>query len=42
LKIWRENDNPFHKYKMLRKEDWTRFVEKCKLQNFVVNSGNIQ
>jgi hypothetical protein len=30
LKIWRDQDAPFDKYKDLSKEDWARFVEKCK------------
>jgi hypothetical protein len=38
VKLWRENESPFHKYKQLRKEDWARFVEKCELGKFIVNS----
>jgi hypothetical protein len=30
VKIWRDQDTPFDKYKDLSKEDWVRFVEKCK------------
>jgi hypothetical protein len=30
VKNWRDQDNPFNKYKDLSKEDWARFVEKCK------------
>jgi hypothetical protein len=37
VKIWRDQDTP-SKYKDLSKEDWTRFVEKCELENFTVNS----
>jgi FMN phosphatase YigB (HAD superfamily) len=29
VKIWREKDSPFRKYKELRQEDWVRFIEKC-------------
>jgi hypothetical protein len=42
VKIWRDQDNPFDKYKDLSKENWTRFVEKCKSKNFVVNSQYMQ
>jgi hypothetical protein len=41
VKIWRENDSPFHKYKDL-KEDWARFVKKCESEKFVANSQYIQ
>jgi hypothetical protein len=34
VKLWRENESPFHKYKELRKENWVRFVEKCEPGNF--------
>jgi hypothetical protein len=27
VKIWRNQDTPFHKYKDVTKEDWARFVE---------------
>jgi hypothetical protein len=42
VKIWREKDSPFHKYKELREEDWARFVEKCELENFATNSEYMQ
>jgi hypothetical protein len=29
VKIWRDQDTPFRKYKDLTKEEWARFVEKC-------------
>jgi hypothetical protein len=29
VKIWRNQDTPFRKYKDVTKEDWARFVEKC-------------
>jgi hypothetical protein len=29
VKIWRDQDTPFDKYKDLLKEDWARFVEMC-------------
>jgi hypothetical protein len=38
VKIWRDQDTPFRKYKDLSKEDWVRFVEKCESENFAVNS----
>jgi hypothetical protein len=42
VKIWREKDNPFRKYKELREEDWVRFVEKYELENFAVNNEYVQ
>jgi hypothetical protein len=42
VKIWRDKDSPFDMYKDLSKEDWTRFVEKCESENFVVNSQYMQ
>jgi hypothetical protein len=38
VKIWRDQDTLFDKYKDLSKEDCARFVEKCKLENFDANS----
>jgi hypothetical protein len=38
VKIWRNKDNPFRKYKDLKEEDWARFVEKCELKHFAMNS----
>jgi hypothetical protein len=38
VKIWRDKDNPFRKYKEFTEEDWVRFVEKCKSEHFAVNS----
>jgi hypothetical protein len=38
MKIWRNQDTPFNTYKDLSEEDWVRFVEKCKSENFFVNS----
>jgi hypothetical protein len=38
VKIWRDQDTPFGKYKYFSKEDWARFVEKCEPENFPVNS----
>jgi hypothetical protein len=38
VKIWRDQDTPFHKYKDLTKEDWARFVENCESENFTVES----
>jgi hypothetical protein len=37
VKIWRDQDTPFDKYKDLSKEVWARFVEKCESENFHVN-----
>jgi hypothetical protein len=42
VKIWRDLDTPFDKYKDVSKEDWVRFVEKCESENFVVNSQYMQ
>jgi hypothetical protein len=42
VKIWRDQDTPFRKYKDLIKEDLVRFVEKCKSEHFVMNSEYIQ
>jgi Fe2+ transport system protein B len=42
LKIWREKHSPFCKYKDLKEEDWARFVEKCELENFVMDSQYMQ
>jgi hypothetical protein len=38
VKIWRNQDAPFNTYKDLSEEDWTRFVEKCKSENFSTNN----
>jgi hypothetical protein len=38
VKIWRNQDTPFATYKDLFEEDWARFVEKCELENFSMNS----
>jgi hypothetical protein len=38
VKIWRDQDTPFDKYKDLSNEDWARFVEKCESENFTVKS----
>jgi hypothetical protein len=42
VKIWRDLDTPFDKYKDVSKEDWVRFVEKCESENFAVNSQYMQ
>jgi hypothetical protein len=42
VKIWRYQDTPFDKYKDLSKENWTRFVEKCESENFIMNSQYMQ
>jgi hypothetical protein len=42
VKIWSEQDTPFHKYKYLAKKDWARFVEKCELEHFGANSQYLQ
>jgi ABC-type uncharacterized transport system YnjBCD substrate-binding protein len=40
--IWRNQCTPFDMYKDLSEEDWTRFIEKCKSENFTVNSEYMQ
>jgi hypothetical protein len=42
VKIWRDRDTHFRKYKDLTKEDLARFVEKCKSENFDLNSQYMQ
>jgi hypothetical protein len=42
VKIWRDQDTLFHKYKDLTKEDWTKFVEKCESEHFTVESQYMQ
>jgi hypothetical protein len=37
VKIWRDQDTPFNKYKDLVEEDWARFVERCESKNFGTN-----
>jgi hypothetical protein len=34
VKIWRDQDTPFHKYTDLIKEHWARFVEKYESEHF--------
>jgi hypothetical protein len=42
VKIWRDQDNPFDKYKDLTKKDWARFIEKCESEHFGINSQYMQ
>jgi hypothetical protein len=42
VNIWRNQDTPFRKYKGVTKEDWARFIEKCKSVHFVVESQYMQ
>jgi hypothetical protein len=42
VKIWRNQDTPFRKYKDVTKEDWVRFVEKCKSEHFTAESQYMQ
>jgi hypothetical protein len=35
MKIWRNQDTPFYKYKDVTKKDWARFVEKCELAPYL-------
>jgi hypothetical protein len=42
VKIWRNQDTPFHKYKDVTKEDWARFVEKSKSEHFIAESQYMQ
>jgi hypothetical protein len=38
VKIWRNQDTPFCKYKDVTKEDWARIVEKCESEHFAIES----
>jgi hypothetical protein len=42
MKIWRDQDTPFLKYKDLKEEDWMRFVEKYESEHFVVSNQYMQ
>jgi hypothetical protein len=42
VKIWRNHDIPFHKYKYVTKEDWARFVQKHELEHFATESQYMQ
>jgi hypothetical protein len=42
VKIWRKQNTLFNTYKDLSEEDWVRFIEKCELENFVVNNECMQ
>jgi hypothetical protein len=42
VKIWRNQDTPFHMYKDVTKEDWTRFVKKCESEHFATESQYMQ
>jgi hypothetical protein len=42
MKIWRNQDIPFRKYKDVTKEDWARFVEKCESEHFATESQHTQ
>jgi hypothetical protein len=42
VKIWRNQDTPFATYNDLSKEDWSRFVEKCELENIAMNNEYMQ
>jgi hypothetical protein len=42
VKIWRNQDTSSTTYKDLSEEDWEGFVEKCKSENFAVNSEYMQ
>jgi hypothetical protein len=42
VKTWRNQDTPFATYKDLSEENWSRFIEKCESENFVVNSQYMQ
>jgi hypothetical protein len=42
VKIWREKDSTFCKYKDLKEEDWVRFIEKCESEPFATNSQYMQ
>jgi hypothetical protein len=38
VKIWRDQDTNFLKYKDLKEEDWLRFVGKFKSEDFATSS----
>jgi hypothetical protein len=42
VKIWRDQNTPFDKYKDLSKEDWARFVKKCESESFAANREYMQ
>jgi phage terminase small subunit len=42
VKLWSNKMNPFNTYKDLREEDWERFVAKCELEDFAMNSQYMQ
>jgi hypothetical protein len=42
VKIWRNQDTPFHMYKDVTKEDWTIFVKKCESEHFATESQYMQ
>jgi hypothetical protein len=42
VKIWSNRNTPFDTYKDLSEEDWARFVEKYKSENFAMNSEYMQ
>jgi hypothetical protein len=39
---WRKKESPFRTYKELREENCERFVAKCKLEDFAMNSQYMQ
>jgi hypothetical protein len=42
VKIWGNQDTPFHEYKDVTKEDCARFVEKSELEHFATESQYMQ
>jgi hypothetical protein len=38
VKIWRDQDTPFCKFKDLIKDNWVRFIEKCESEHIAMNS----
>jgi hypothetical protein len=42
VKIWRDKDTPFDKYKDLSNKEWVRFVEKSESENFAVECQYMQ
>jgi hypothetical protein len=42
VKIWRNHDTPFRTYIDVTEEDWARFIEKCELKQFAVESRYMQ
>jgi hypothetical protein len=42
VKMWRDQDIPFSKYKDVTKEGWMRFFKMCESEHFVAESQYMQ